>query len=526
MTIGILPTLLANCPKLETIDLSECKPAGKLDLSKKVICPLKVLNVCNSTISDELVRFVASSCPNLQTLILESCAGISDSSIMKVANSCSNLQTLDVSFCHLITDLSIQVFTLCATQKRTMLTELHLVSCDQISPNTIHQLIQKTPTLELLVLDGCDRMNGSFLKQMATYQDDVTCTLESKELRKLSAIPIQKEDAKKALENVDNVIAAVTYDSKQVQNGSTQHTTEPPLQRTLSRNTSRALLSRKSMMNLSGVKVVEMVLEERNLKIQEQKQQVKVKTVVDDVIERGRRLSVRKSMSDLRLGRERTVPHQMTQINEHIRATNPENSSPSPTSPKGRKTKFNINSPPFISKSLAKVPTPVPTPVPATAQAPEQEKVLLASGRRRSRTTSSTSVLSKRTSSTWSTKSVASEELNTYSNWGKDPTVWNNPTQLTSKSSTMAQDFIDPWASANTSSKAAAPPTQPKSKWSPDRRQTYGGWTARNQPSQPPILEQFQFEHRGTLLVKLKIETKRGGHEELPVHEVFYIHVA
>lgn len=117
MTMAAAYYIINHSPKIEELDLQECKPLeGDLDLTiRGPASTLKYLNLRNSPVNDSFVRFAATQCPQLKTLILESCAEISDSSIMKVANSCLELNTLDLSFCHLVTDLSLQVFTIRAS---------------------------------------------------------------------------------------------------------------------------------------------------------------------------------------------------------------------------------------------------------------------------------------------------------------------------------------------------------------------------------------------------------------------------
>jgi uncharacterized protein YccT (UPF0319 family) len=51
-----------------------------------------------------------------------------------------------------------------------LLEELYLTACSLITPLAIHQLVQRCPMLQLLVLDGCKKILGSFVGQLATYK--------------------------------------------------------------------------------------------------------------------------------------------------------------------------------------------------------------------------------------------------------------------------------------------------------------------------------------------------------------------
>jgi hypothetical protein len=117
MSVASLFFLIKNCPKIEEIDLSECKDVEEMPdlLATCDLSALTYLNLRNSLVTDPILRFVARQCPKLKTLILESCSDLSDSGVMKVANSCLQLATLDLSFCNLVSDLSVQVFTIRAT---------------------------------------------------------------------------------------------------------------------------------------------------------------------------------------------------------------------------------------------------------------------------------------------------------------------------------------------------------------------------------------------------------------------------
>src|SRR4051812_28319609 len=81
-TVASLYTIVMHCEKLLQLDLSECREAEKdanMDLSNKGFTrPLQWLNLRNAPVTDDLLRFAAIHCPNIEDLILESCVNISD----------------------------------------------------------------------------------------------------------------------------------------------------------------------------------------------------------------------------------------------------------------------------------------------------------------------------------------------------------------------------------------------------------------------------------------------------------------
>ena len=201
MTMNALLILMESSPWLEEMDLSEINTLG--DIPKEIpslVFPsiLKSINLRNTVINDVILKHIASNSPRLQTLILEDCSSITDSGVLKVSNCCLELETLDLSFCFKITDLSIQAFAAQANSNTTKLKEVHLAACELITPATIHHFVKKCRKLELLILDGCDKMVDTLIHECATIKDEVSCTLERKELIFLAQLPIQQASFQKS----------------------------------------------------------------------------------------------------------------------------------------------------------------------------------------------------------------------------------------------------------------------------------------------------------------------------------------
>ncbi|KAI9092343.1 hypothetical protein DFS34DRAFT_288779 [Phlyctochytrium arcticum] len=193
LTVASLQSIVMNCESLVQLDLSECREVEddvSLDLSNKGIArPLQYLNLRNTPVSDELLRFTATHCPSLEDLVLESCLDITDDALVKVAHTCTKLRRLDVSFCDHITDLSLQAFTMRAAQMNGgALQELYMIGCDNISPGAVHNLAQKCHKLELLILDGCEQILGSYVQSFALQpSDDLECFLEGEAIKHFAA---------------------------------------------------------------------------------------------------------------------------------------------------------------------------------------------------------------------------------------------------------------------------------------------------------------------------------------------------
>lgn len=122
---AIIPLILQKLPKLVELSLSEYTP-GELfftnqdvvdneDLSKALatLTELKVLNLSrNINITNALLKQIAQSCSNLESLNISSCnsrknissRGVCDEGVMSVCTGCASLRRLDVSYLARLSD--------------------------------------------------------------------------------------------------------------------------------------------------------------------------------------------------------------------------------------------------------------------------------------------------------------------------------------------------------------------------------------------------------------------------------------
>ncbi|KAJ3328040.1 hypothetical protein HDU76_010692 [Blyttiomyces sp. JEL0837] len=190
-SIASIHPVILNSESLLELDLSECREAEDLtalDLSNKGFRrPLKSLSLRNTPVTDDLLRYAVSQCPELEIVVLESCPRITDDAVIKLISTCTRLRSIDLSFCDRITDLSLNA--LGARGDSSVLEELYLSACDLISPVAVQQMVQKIAgKLELLVLDGCERILGSFVQALSTTKgDELECTLERDAVRALAS---------------------------------------------------------------------------------------------------------------------------------------------------------------------------------------------------------------------------------------------------------------------------------------------------------------------------------------------------
>ncbi|KAJ1555311.1 SCF ubiquitin ligase complex subunit [Nowakowskiella sp. JEL0078] len=193
VTISSLFVIIENCEVLLHVDLTECHPIEKdskdLDLSFKGYSrPLRLLNLRNTRISDDFLKFVVAHCQGLENVILDSCPDISDDSIMKLAQKSAKLRRLDFSFSDRITDKTLQSLAIrAAASNGGALEQLYLSACDLITAPAVQQLAQKSTKLQVLVLDGCERILETFIKEYASRRGDLECSLEGESIRQMAA---------------------------------------------------------------------------------------------------------------------------------------------------------------------------------------------------------------------------------------------------------------------------------------------------------------------------------------------------
>ncbi|KAI9012923.1 hypothetical protein BC832DRAFT_613053 [Gaertneriomyces semiglobifer] len=319
LSIASLHVIVNSFPNILQVDLSECsepdeETKDKLDFSNKTFTrPLQWLNLRNTPITDDLLRWTVTHCPNIEDLILESCTNITDDAVLKVANTCNKLRRLDVSFCDDITDLSLQAFAVRASSHNGgTLTELYLTACDNITATAVHNLAQKCTNLDLLVLDGCDKVMGTFVQSFATQPaEELECLLEGGSIKEFAqhvpgATPpsspprshqaptpkVQVSYSTAYGANPDSgwrnitgslstsgtrdaaaaAVAALEAAKSQSQTAAAAAANAAALHRSLSRRTSRSLLRKRSTMSLADVAAeAEAAKQERQEKIREKR---------------------------------------------------------------------------------------------------------------------------------------------------------------------------------------------------------------------------------------------------------------
>jgi len=180
VSVGIIPTALINLKNIRELNLGDSKESdAPVDMGDESFTrPLVTLNLRNSPINDQMLDWVVSRCPEIETVVLENCQNVTDHSIVKLANKLKGLTTLDISFCDQITDASLNAL---AENEDSKLKFLDLSYCYNVTTRGIKEVGLKCTRLESLVLNGVENIINSC--QQYCVGDE--CILEGESIKRL-----------------------------------------------------------------------------------------------------------------------------------------------------------------------------------------------------------------------------------------------------------------------------------------------------------------------------------------------------
>jgi len=128
---------------------------------------LRSLNLSNSAVSDQGVRYFATRSPDLTHLNLQNCSNITDLSLSIVAQFSKKLKVLNVSGCPKITNFSLQIL---AQECNSHLEEINVNECRGISSDggaLFNYLAYFCPNLKRLMLRDT-KVTGSELVRLCS----------------------------------------------------------------------------------------------------------------------------------------------------------------------------------------------------------------------------------------------------------------------------------------------------------------------------------------------------------------------
>ncbi|CAF1384829.1 unnamed protein product [Adineta ricciae] len=134
----------------------------------------------NNLITDEHLRVLARSCPEICHLSMTDCISVTDT-CMRYIGTLKQLRVLNVADCLLISDTGIKALTEGACQAR--LRELNLTNCMRVSDSSITNLLRKCKRLAYLKLCYLDKITETGLELIGQMEQlilvDLTGTQSS-----------------------------------------------------------------------------------------------------------------------------------------------------------------------------------------------------------------------------------------------------------------------------------------------------------------------------------------------------------
>eukprot|EP01006_Ploeotia_vitrea_P003662 TRINITY_DN113016_c0_g1_i1.p1 TRINITY_DN113016_c0_g1~~TRINITY_DN113016_c0_g1_i1.p1 ORF type:complete len:457 (-),score=3.57 TRINITY_DN113016_c0_g1_i1:74-1423(-) len=118
-------------------------------------------------LGDEELIILGEKCPNLHSINVEGCTGVTDEGLAALGEL--KLQSLNVSHCRGVSDRGM-----CCLTNIASLTELNIDGCSQIESATIQHLVQHSPKMKKILLDGADLEDPPLEAALALWSDTLT----------------------------------------------------------------------------------------------------------------------------------------------------------------------------------------------------------------------------------------------------------------------------------------------------------------------------------------------------------------
>ncbi|XP_069360333.1 putative RNA-binding protein EEED8.10 isoform X2 [Maniola hyperantus] len=172
----MIPLILSKLPKLQDLSLSEYTTSDMciLPIGNEAFCKslaslteLKRLNLSrNIYITNSVLKTVAQSCPELESLNVSSCNsrktfshnGVGDEGIAAVCASCSSLMSLDVSYLATLSDAGLS-----AAVRLPRLVTLTARGIPALSSAPFCAVLASCHLLEEIDASGCDNVTGEVI---------------------------------------------------------------------------------------------------------------------------------------------------------------------------------------------------------------------------------------------------------------------------------------------------------------------------------------------------------------------------
>ncbi|KAL3662777.1 hypothetical protein V7S43_012180 [Phytophthora oleae] len=153
---GVAALVTANRSSLRSLNLGALQSLGSATFAAIAQCPeLESLNLslCKTLQNDDLVA-IATGCTQLSTLLLQGCVALDDTGLKRMAKHATNLQRLSLEFCYNMTDEGFEAVALHCGE----LLHLNVKACNQLTIAAFRALAGRKTPLETLYIGACADM--------------------------------------------------------------------------------------------------------------------------------------------------------------------------------------------------------------------------------------------------------------------------------------------------------------------------------------------------------------------------------
>ena len=147
---------LTDRPCLTALDLSFCPQLTQLDVNLPELTSLKI---AGTSITDEAICRLLSTCPKLRHLDVTQC-NLTDTGFKALASLCPMLQTLVAASCPWLTSNGLIHLAHCST-----LTQLNVAGC-KVNDGALLSTLQHNKSLRALNVTGCTKLTDIFLEPL------------------------------------------------------------------------------------------------------------------------------------------------------------------------------------------------------------------------------------------------------------------------------------------------------------------------------------------------------------------------
>ncbi|RIB17805.1 hypothetical protein C2G38_1968091 [Gigaspora rosea] len=165
---------IASLPNLKYLSMESCPTLNDDHISilfknQPLPSPLIHIDLSNNhLLTDETLKELGNSCPNLTHLQLHECTNFSDNGFIYIASKCTKLEFIDLEDCPCINDEVLQSFAAYLSD----LKKICLSYCELITDDGVITLLQQCSKIFHIDLDHCQLLTDAVLHNLSLILND------------------------------------------------------------------------------------------------------------------------------------------------------------------------------------------------------------------------------------------------------------------------------------------------------------------------------------------------------------------